>query len=170
MSQAISDRNHSPFARMPMPGGVMAGFEQDDPGNLVRRFLMLQAARKWDEAISLVSDDCLRARYGPFQDACHREAAIKYGFGSTRAAKSADTREFVRRMLHSSCCDADGQNASAAAIPDNADCHVAVNGEDVVVTLATPFAASRTHYRTARMPDGRRVIASIAASHTPRND
>lgn len=146
------------------PGPAMAG--TDDPGELVRHFLMLQAARNWEAAIDLVSDDCLRQRYQLFQQACHGEAAAKYGYRSPDEARRDDTREFVRRMLKSSTVDAGGQNPSAAAIPENADCHVSVVGDDVVVTLATPYAATRTHYRTSRLADGRRVITGMTSSHT----
>jgi hypothetical protein len=153
---------------MPEAGALLA--VPEDPGELVRRFLMLQAARNWDAAIALVSDECLRQRYELFQQACHGEAALKYGYRSPDEARCDTTREFVRRMLRSAASDAGGTNPSAAAIPDNADCHVSVAGDDVVVTLATPFAATRTHYRTTRLPDGRRVISAMTSSHTSGQD
>lgn len=138
----------------------------EPPDELVRRFLTYHAERKWEDAIALMCDECLEERYGPFQEACHDEAASRYGYRSPEAARGDKTREFVRRMLRSSSGDSGGMNPAAATIPQNADCHIRQEGDEVIVTYATPYAATRTRYRTLVLANGSRRIRCIDSAHT----
>jgi hypothetical protein len=152
------------------PAVMMMSTATASPEAVVERFLVLQSNHEWKDALALLSDGCLQQRWGLFQQFCHDEAAIKYGYESTDTAKSADPREFVGRMLQSSGVDAPGSNPSAVAIPGNSDCHLTCRGDDVIVTMSTAFTATRTCFRTKVLTDGRRVIAEITTLNGPPDE
>ena len=141
----------------------------ESPRACVERFLTLQAGRDWEAALELVSDSYLERNYGAIQAVCPEETALRYGYADAEEARGAGTRQFVARMLASSTRDADGSNPSQAAIPHNADCHVSCHGEDVVVTLSTPVASTRTRYSTRERKDGTRVIVGSRVVHNGGN-
>lgn len=131
----------------------------------IEQFLLLQSQRQWSAALELLSDKYLAKKYGPIHEACTPESAQKYGYQSVTDALDDSLRSFVRRMLESSERDADGANPVQDAIPHNADCHMTFNGDEVIVTLSTPYASSRIRYQTERMHEGRRLITAATVAH-----
>jgi hypothetical protein len=166
MRNGIAMRESSMSARL----FATAGPDRDllTAKSCVERYLYLQSKHDWREALSLISDECLRQKWGLFRDNCTEEAAHRYGYPTGAAAHLADIREFVTRMLESSARDADGANPAAAAIPQISDCYIACRGDDEVeVTLSTPNAVMRTRYQTGIRDDGTRVIHAMKSEHVP---
>lgn len=133
------------------------------PQHCVERYLFYQASHQWEKALQLVTDKFLRLKYGIFQEHCTEEAAQRYGFASAVEARRSECREFVLRMLKSSTTDADGRNPSHHSIPDNSDCHILVRDHEVIVTLSTPLACSRTRYVTDVVKSGQRKIVDASS-------
>lgn len=125
----------------------------------VERYLFHQASHDWDAALMHLSDEFLASKYEVFKQHCTPEAARRYGYSSVEEARNSPCRDFVLRMLQSSTCDADGRNPSHNSVPFDSDCHIHCRGEEVVVTLSTPLACTRTRYLTQYHEDeGRRLI------------
>src|SRR5690606_22350786 len=113
------------------------------PQLCVERFLLSQREKNWELMVSYMADSFLSVKYAIFHEHCTDEAARRYGFDDAEAARAVSTREFVIRMLISSERDADGLNPGHNVIPENADCHMAQRGDEVIVTLSTCLACSR---------------------------
>lgn len=127
------------------------------PQVCVERFLRCQFTHAWEDMLALMAPELLKRLYGMFRDCCEDDIAQRYGFSSCEDAQSASMHDFVLAMLRSSAVDADGANPSQNSIPENADCHLTEDGEEVIVTVSTPMACMRTRYFTS-IRDGKRLI------------
>ncbi|MCA8939328.1 MAG: hypothetical protein KDB07_05960 [Planctomycetes bacterium] len=127
------------------------------PQVCVERFLRFQTSHDWESMLALMSSDLLQRLYGVFRECVEEEIANRYGFPNCDEAKRASMHDFVLGMLRSSAIDADGANPSHNSIPANSDCHLAADGEEVIVTYSTPMACMRTRYFT-KVIQGRRLI------------
>lgn len=135
------------------------------PQVCVERFLLSQRERDWQAMVSFLADSYLSVKYAIFHEHCTDEAARRYGFTDADDARSVSTREFVVRMFISSERDAEGSNPGHNVIPENADCHLTQQGDEVIVTLSTCWACSRTRYLTALDKTGKRVIIDSTSAH-----
>lgn len=140
-------------------------FSPEAARKCVERYLACQTTRDWHGALNMLSDEYLDRYFGIFQQACTEDIAKRYGFLDSDSARQSCLRDFVKRMLLSSENDAEGCNPAAHAIPENADCHIKCTGHEVVLTLSTPFACTRTHFTTMPSNSGHWQIVAAQSSH-----
>ncbi len=143
----------------------MEKVDANTPATCVERYLMFQSTRDWAQALALLDCAYLEQKYGAIQAVCTEEVARRYGYEDEVSAQSANLREFVQRMLESSERDAEGGNPSCSALPQNADCYLNHEGDDVIVTLSTSFSCTRTRYKTACTATGQRLIVATEVEH-----